>query len=97
MAVVAIALIIVGLFVMAYGSLPIFVQAFRTSLAWGLGSLFLPGGAGVRDEELGAGAQVVLHRPVRLGDPAGRCGDPLVARLTDHPWGGESATRRPLR
>lgn len=44
MAVVAIALIIVGLFVMAYGSLPIFVQAFRTSLAWGLGSLFLPVG-----------------------------------------------------
>ena len=44
MSAVGILLILVGLAVMAYGSLPIFVEAFKTSPAWGFGSLFLPVG-----------------------------------------------------
>lgn len=42
MGAVAAILIVVGLGIMAYGSLPIFVEAFKTSPAWGFGSLFLP-------------------------------------------------------
>jgi hypothetical protein len=42
--VIGVLLIVTGLGVMAYGSLPIFVEAFKTSPAWGFGSLFLPVG-----------------------------------------------------
>ena len=44
MTAIGILLVVVGLGVMAYGSLPIFVEAFKTSPAWGFGSLFLPVG-----------------------------------------------------
>jgi hypothetical protein len=44
MGVIGVLLILAGFVVMAYGSLPIFVEAFKTSPAWGFGSLFLPVG-----------------------------------------------------
>lgn len=44
MGILGVILILIGFAVMAYGSLPIFVEAFKTSPAWGFGSLFLPVG-----------------------------------------------------
>lgn len=44
MSIVGVILILLGFVLVAYGSLPIFVEAFKTSLAWGFGSLFLPVG-----------------------------------------------------